>query len=347
MLLHRPEPVLGHNARPLRRTTDIRRAVSMLQDGTTLVVSDNYDTGLAVLAEIRHQLDPPSEHAPYPVRRAFRHAFQELSDRLLAPVVRHRIALDQAPSIGFLAQLYPNQPEFALPFDHVHRLQRAWHWYRKGIHLSVLGHNLHPFYGTYVPKRVSHLTLFATWLSQYQGSRVQAVDVGTGCGVLALLLAKAGFERVLATDCNPNAIESVSHELRRLQPAPPIELFHGDLLGDDPGPVDLIVFNPPWLQGRIENLLDRALYYEDGLFQRFFDQADSHLAPDGRVVLIFSNLTDLVQPDVPHPIRAELERGRFTLVKKLRHKVRPSPTGEGGQTRRTRERVEVWELARP
>ena len=36
-----------------------------------------------------------------------------------------------------------------------------------------------------------------------------ALDVGTGAGVLALMLARAGFEHVEAVDINPNACESV------------------------------------------------------------------------------------------------------------------------------------------
>ena len=82
------------------------------------------------------------------------------------------------------------------------------------------------------------------------------------------------------------------------------------------------------------------MFFEDGLFERFFDQAAERLSPSGRIVLLFSNILRLVQRDHPHPIDAELARGRFTLVQKLRRKVKPEPG------RRTREKVEVWELAR-
>jgi methylase of polypeptide subunit release factors len=129
----------------------------------------------------------------------------------------------------------------------VQELFGAWNRYREGVPLAVLGHRLFPFYGTYVPTRVSHLELFGTWLHQHKGSRSRAIDVGTGCGVLALMLCRAGVQRVLATDINPNAVESVSRELGRLAPRPPIDLFCGDLLGPDPTPADLIVFNPPWI----------------------------------------------------------------------------------------------------
>lgn len=78
------------------------------------------------------------------------------------------------------------------------------------------------------------------------------------------------------------------------------------------------------------------MYYEDGLFERFFDQALKRLAPGGRVVLVFSNLIELVQPDVPHPIQTELDRGRFALVETSREggaagrRAAASDAGEGG-----------------
>jgi hypothetical protein len=61
--------------------------------------------------------------------------------------------------------------------------------------------------------------------------------------------------------------------------------------------------------------------------------------------MVFSNVISLVQPDVPHPILAELERGRFTLVQKMQRKVPASPS-QTGMKRRTKEKVEIWELAK-
>ena len=88
----------------------------------------------------------------------------------------------------------------------------------------------------------------------------------------------------------------------------------------------------------MESPLDAALVYEEGLFERFFDQSLDQLASGGRVVLIFSNLIELVRPDAPHPLREELARGRLREVQVLRRRVKGA--------RRTKERVEVWELER-
>ena len=114
-----------------------------------------------------------------------------------------------------------------------------------------------------------------------------------------------------------------------------------DLLEAVDRPADLIVFNPPWIPGRVDSALDRALFYDDDLFARFFEQAHRGLAADGRLLLVFSSVLRLLRPDTPHPIEAELEHaGRFTLEARLQRKVK-SPN-----RRRTKERVELWVLSR-
>ena len=116
-----------------------------------------------------------------------------------------------------------------------------------------------------------------------------------------------------------------------------------DLMGEGNDKANLIVFNPPWVQGDVDDLLDQALHFQGDLFERFFAQVAERLEPEGRVVMVFSNIITLVQPHIPHPIQAELERGRFHLVQKLQRKVKPPPDPDG-RRRRTREKVEVWEL---
>lgn len=337
--LHRPEPVLRHRAQPIDRNVPKAQAAAWLRDGRSLIVTDRFGTGLDILAELRVQLEDPGEAADYVVKRTFREAFQSASKRLLAPVIGRKVALPDAPRAGFLSELYPDHADFALPVEDAKVLSSAWDWYEQGVHFPVLGYRVHPFYGTYIPARMEHLELFGTWLAKYKGARNRAIDVGTGSGVLALQMAKAGFQQVIATDINPNAIESVARQMRRLPVAPPIELEHADQFGADRGPLDLIVSNPPWMKGEVGRTLDLAMYFQDGFFERFYEQSLQRLAPGGRIVFVFSNIIELSQPDVPHPIQTELDRGRFRLVEKMTRKVKPSPG------RRTREKVEIWELA--
>ena len=339
--LHRPTPIRSNVAKPIDRNTAPETAAAGLVDGQQWLITDHYRTGVRILDALTTVLGRPEESASFAQRADYDRRFRVASVGLMASITKHRVQLSEAGPPGFLPELYPDIEDFALPFVDVQSLHGAWLRYQQGTHLAVIGRKLRPFYGTYAPTRTSHLELFATWLSGYAGARTLAVDVGTGCGVLAFMLARAGFFRVRATDNNPNAIESVRREIARLDEAPPISLECTDLLGDDTTPVELIVFNPPWIQGEVDDLLDQALYFQGDLFERFFNQAAERLTLNGRVVLVFSNIMQLLQPDLPHPILTELERGRFRLVQKLQRKVKPGT----GPRRRTREKVEVWELA--
>ena len=341
-----PPPLQPSRPRPIDQRTPVADALRRLQAGETLIVTDQYRTGTDLLARLRAALEVTDEGASYAARQAGRQHFRACAERLLAPVEQQRVALEGAPHIGFLREFYADTPRFALSFFALEDLREAWIRYDEGVYLAVLGRRLRPLYGTYMPTRTIHLELFTTWLSKYQGARGHAVDVGTGCGVLAFLLARAGFASVLATDINPNAVESVRRDVGRFSdPPPPVEPRVGDLLTDDPRLADLIVFNPPWTRGTPEGPLDQALTFEAGFFERFFAQAATRLRPEGRVVLLFSNVIELVQPGEGHPIKAELKRGRFVQAQQLHCRVKPPPDRDG-RVRRTRERIEVWELAR-
>lgn len=344
--LHRPEPIFKQSTTEVKQKTLPRSAANRLMDGEFLLVSDFYSTGADILDELHYLMRPPPSHASYKERQQFKREYRETSMRLLVAITNNTLSLKDGRSIGFLKELYPECKNFLLPFVQVQELYGAWTQYSEGVHLAVLGYRVHPFLGTYVPTRTSHLEVFGTWLSQYKGLRKQAIDVGTGCGVLAFMLSKSGFESVLATDNNPNAIESVSKEIA-LRPIPPeITLLHADLLGKEPLQADLIVFNPPWLKGDTSSMIDGALFFEDNiLFERFFESAHERLKPDGRIVMLFSNIMQLLQPHLPHPILTELDKNRFSLVQKMKRRVKPTPD-KNGRIRKTKEQVEVWELSK-
>lgn len=328
-----PAPVLAGDLSP-------EGAARRLIQGERLLMRGRYGHGADIFLAIDQLLPEPGPKAPYAVRREHLARVRAAKLRLSVPIRDHQLALKGAAPIGFLRELYPETPDFELALLHAQELRGAWEKYKEGTHLPVLGRRLHPFAGTYLPTRTEHLELFATWLSGYDGPKHQAIDVGTGAGVLAFLLARAGFERVLATDDNPNAIESVQRDLARAEQPLPIEPRQADLMGEDPPEADLVVFNPPWIPGEAASLVERALYCPPELMPRFFDRAVACMQPHTKLVLLYSNIGTLLRPDQPHPIQAELEKGRLVLEQKLRRKVKP-PKGK-----RTQEKVELWVLAK-
>ena len=67
--------------------------------------------------------------------------------------------------------LYPEVTDCWIPLVHLQTLVVSDTRYQSGIHYSVLGHRLHPFYDVYATR--TGLELFATWLRQYQGDRTR------------------------------------------------------------------------------------------------------------------------------------------------------------------------------
>jgi release factor glutamine methyltransferase len=76
-----------------------------------------------------------------------------------------------------------------------------------------------------------------------------AVDVGTGSGCIALSLAvECEFDRVIATDASPDALEVARENFERVEPPTPVEFRHGRTL-EPVGEmaVDVVVSNPPYV----------------------------------------------------------------------------------------------------
>jgi len=127
-----------------------------------------------------------------------------------------------------------------------------------------------------------------------------------------------------------------------------ITLNHGDLFENCDLKADLIVFNPPWLlaKHKLEEGIDKAMYYEEELFPRFFEQAKEHLAPHGKIVLIFSNLSQVIDEESTHPIIEELQKNkRYRKELHLRRDVRASSRRTKRRDSRDNEKVELWVLS--
>jgi len=126
------------------------------------------------------------------------------------------------------------------------------------------------------------------------------LELGTGCGLLAILAARAGV-KVVATDINPAALECARANAVAHGVADNIDFRFGDLFEPVTGErFDLVIFNPPYLPvGREEAFdgpLDRA--WEAGpdgrrIINRFLHGLPDHLTSNGRVLFVQSSLADI------------------------------------------------------
>lgn len=72
-------------------------------------------------------------------------------------------------------------------------------------------------------------------LQELVTSQTEMLDVGTGSGILALVGAKLGAKKTIATDIDPVALKVASENIKRNRLEGIIEVYEGDLLD---GPVD-------------------------------------------------------------------------------------------------------------
>ena len=140
--------------------------------------------------------------------------------------------------------------------------------------------------------------LLAGNLDVHRGERV--LELGTGCGLLAILAAKAGV-KVVATDINPSALECARVNAATQGVKDYIDFRLGDLFEPVFGErFDLIVFNPPYLPVRPEEALGAPLdlAWEAGpdgraVIDRFLGELPKHLTPNGRAMFVQSSLADI------------------------------------------------------
>ena len=336
------------NAIGFYRKMDEKATVKEMVEGRYVIVEEYFSNGLQILKELKRNLLLKYTDKSFKGQREYRSAFRKASLRLLLKIEDNEITVKKAPNIGWLKLLYPEISKFYISFPEIQGMNSSWQWYEKGIEIKTLDITLKPFYGIYFPTRFDHIKLFDKWLKKYEGSKETAIEIGVGSGVLSFQLIQNGFENIHATDTNKNAIIGVSQELERFGYGNNITLSQGDLFENCDTKVDLIVFNPPWLRAKhkLEEGIDKAMYYEDDLFPRFFEQAKEHLRPNGKIVLIFSNLSEVVDKESNHPIIEELQKNkRFRKELHLRRDVRASSRRTKRADSRDKEKVELWVLS--
>jgi hypothetical protein len=343
-------PDIVEPIRPLQlfeRGTSIKDTIATLEAGKQVLIVGFYNNGLALLKDIHNHLARKFNNKTFLEQREYRTEFRKLSNLILVEIKNHKITVDKSPEIGWIKKLYPNTPDFLLAFPQIQGLNSSWQWYKKGISIPVLRNKLHPYYGTYFPTRFEHLQVFDNWLKRYEGPRKSAIEVGVGSGVLSFQMVQDGFQKVFATDTNPNAIVGLKEFMGTTKLSRKIELDFAHLFGKWEKQSELIIFNPPWLpQSHELGRIDEAIYYTDKLFPEFFNEAKKRLLPEGKLLLVFSNLAQITEVTNSHPIEHELaEGGRFKLEKCYRKSVKAaSDKTKRDQNWRSEEEVELWVL---
>ena len=126
------------------------------------------------------------------------------------------------------------------------------------------------------------------------------LDMGTGCGMLAVLAAEKADE-VLAVDINPYAIKCARKNAEINGVKDKVELLLGDLFEPikPKGIFDLIIFNAPYLPselGEEKSWIGKA--WAGGktgrkVIDRFISSVPNFLRRNGRIMLVQSSLSSV------------------------------------------------------
>lgn len=91
----------------------------------------------------------------------------------------------------------------------------------------------------------------------------RACDIGTGSGILAICLALETDWAIAASDLSEGALDMARRNAEKL--GAKVAFHHGDLLDPVPGPLGLVVANPPYVDPADESSLQRELACEPRL----------------------------------------------------------------------------------
>ena len=138
---------------------------------------------------------------------------------------------------------------------------------------------------------------------QEHSSRLTLIDMGTGCGNIAIsLVLNSENTVVLASDLNPETVEITSRNVEKFNVKDRIEIFHGDLFAPISGKgyegkIDIVVCNPPYIPTASLKKMDSQIIdhepreaFEAGPFgidfyKRLINDSLTFLMPDG--ILVF------------------------------------------------------------
>ena len=298
--LSAPPPRLG--VADDRTTASV--ALARARRGEGLVYRGDFRNARQLLAAMGRRLRPrhsPRDRDPATLFRAERERTRTEHDvlsRLLVPVEQgFKVPLRTAPDVTEpLAEALRADAALPglLPLRDLLGMVGAHEWRRKGVEVPALGIRVHPHYGVYAPIRGEYVDLVASAAASWPVSGKRAADVGTGTGVLAFVLARAGAH-VVATDAEPRAVACARENAERLGLSDRVEIVEADLFPPGEERFQVVISNPPWVPAEATTPLERAVYDPRGAFlARLVAALPERLVPGGEAWVVISDLAELL-----------------------------------------------------
>ena len=293
-------------------TADI--AYRLACEGTAILYKGDFQNARQLLQALVRRVDKPSKKSTRVDRVAkektkspldtfnLHRLAQSQRARILGMILievnaDHSISLRRAPDvIQACVEAYGKRTEsYVISLRELLGVISAHEWRKTGVQVLTRDDEevrIHPHYGVFSPVRSEYidLVLKAPLPAAIKQNSI-AFDIGTGTGVLAVVLALRDIQKIVASDLNDRAIACAQDNIDRLMLNSQVEITKANLFAE--GKAALIVCNPPWLPARPSSSLEHAVYDpESQMLRGFLGKLKDHLLPDGEGWLILSDLAE-------------------------------------------------------
>ena len=293
-------------------TADI--AYRLACEGTAMLYKGDFQNARQLLQALVRRVDKPSKKSTrvdrvakekvkspldtFNLHRLAQSQRARILGMVLIPInADHSISLRRAPDVAMACfEAYGEQIEpYVISLRELLGVISAHEWRKKGV--PVLARDdeeirIHPHYGVFSPIRGEYIELIlkAPLPVALQKNSI-AFDIGTGTGVLSVVLAIRDIQKIIATDQDDRAIVCAKENIKRLDLSSQIEIVKTNLFPTEQAA--LIICNPPWLPARPSSSLEHAIYDpESHMLKGFLSKLKEHLLPGGEGWLILSDLAE-------------------------------------------------------
>ncbi len=318
-------------------TADI--AYRLACEGTAMLYQGDFQNARQLLQALVRRVDKPSKKASR-ADRVTKEKFKSPLDtfnlhrlaqsqraRILGMVLiqvnaDHTISLRRAPDVAQVClEAYGAQENsYVISLRELLGVISAHEWRKTGVQILTRDDEevrIHPHYGVFSPVRSEYidLVLKAPLPEAIKQSSI-AFDVGTGTGVLAVVLALRDIQKIVATDLSDRAIACAQDNVNQLSLTTQIEIHKTNLYPE--GKAALVVCNPPWLPARPSSLLEHAVYDpESQMLKGFLSGLKDHLIPNGEGWLILSDLAEHLGLRTREELLGWMEQSDLKVIARL------------------------------
>lgn len=136
--------------------------------------------------------------------------------------------------------------------------------------------------------------LFGAWVANKIEKKVlqpkNILDIGSGTGLLSLMLAQKANAQIDAVEINENSFLQTKENFNESKWGKQLQAFHADIKNwSSPVKYDLIISNPPFFENDLKsgNPHKNLAKHHDGLnLNELLESITNHLAEDGKFALI-------------------------------------------------------------